>query len=60
MITNITLVGTRQGLRALATLVFELLTKMCFWDTAEGQKFEIFKIFELYHVGCLYRGFLTR
>ena len=60
MITNITLVGTRQGFRALAPLVFELWTKMCFRDTAEGQKLKIFKIFELYHVGCLYRGFLTR
>ena len=52
--------GTRQGFRALAPLVFELWTKMCFRDTAEGQKLKIFKIFELYHVGCLYRGFLTR
>ena len=60
MITNITLVGTRQGFRALSPLVFELLTKTCRADTTEGQKFEIFKLSELCHVGCLHRGFLAR
>ena len=60
MITNITLVGTRQGFRALAPLVFELWTKMCCADTAEGQKFKIFNVFEFRHAGCLHRGFQTR
>ena len=60
MITNITLVGTRQGFRALAPLVFELWTKTCRADTAEGQKFKIFNVFEFHHAGCLHRGFQTR
>ena len=52
--------GTRQGFRALGAFVSELWTKTCRTDTAEGQKFKIFNVFEFHHAGCLHRGFQTR